>query len=132
MPSFDPRQIRDTLRERGVALNPPVTVDALDRLTRWAGRAPHPDVVNLLREFDGFANGDFDGAAFVSVWPVDKAIANDWTKRPTLAFSDWSLNALIFGFDVVVGGPVLSIEDARQVAPTYRGFWTLLLADRLL
>ncbi len=132
MVSFDPRPIRDTLRARGVALNQPVTVDALDKLTRWAGGALHPDVVTLLREFDGFANWDFESASFISVWPVDKAIADDWTKRPMLAFSDWSLNAIIFGFDPLVGGPIISIEDARQVAPTYREFWTQLLSGRLL
>jgi hypothetical protein len=132
MPSFDPRTIRDALRERGVALNPPVSADVLDRLTRWAGAAPHQDVIELLREFDGFSNGDFDAASFVSIWPVDDAIANDWTKRPTLAFCDWSLNAIIFGFDPVIGGPTISIEDGRQVAPSYCDFWSLLLADRLL
>lgn len=132
MLGFDPRLIRDTLRERDVALNQPITVDALDRLTRWAGGSPHPDVITLLREFDGFANGDFEEASFVSVWSVDTAIADDWTKRPMLAFSDLSLNAIIFGFDPLVGGPVVSIEDARQVAPTYRHFWHLLLSDRLL
>lgn len=132
MPSFDPRTIRDALLERGVALNPPVTADALDRLTRWAGDAPHQDVVELLREFDGFSHGDFEEASFVSIWPVDKAIGHDCTKRPTLAFSDWSLNSIIFGIDPVTGGPTMSIGDGRQVAPSYRDFWSLLLADRLL
>ena len=132
MPSFDPRTIRDALRERGVALNPPVTADALERLTRWAGDAPHQDVVELLRVFDGFSDDDFDADSFVSVWPVDKAIVDDWTRRPTLAFSDWSLNAIIFGFDPLVGGPAISIEDGRQVAASYREFWSFLLADQLL
>lgn len=49
-----------------------------------------------------------------------------------LAFSDWSLNAIIFGFDPVSGGPIISIEDGRHVAPGYRDFWSLLLTDRLL
>ncbi|WP_423606930.1 hypothetical protein [Sphingomonas sp. MS122] len=115
-----------------MALNPPITIDALDRLTRWAGDALNADVVALLREFDGFSDGDFEEQSFVSVWPVDKAIRDDWTKHPTLAFSDWSLNAILFGFSPVTGGPVISIEDARQVAPTYREFWSLLLTDRLL
>jgi len=85
-----------------------------------------------LREFDGFCDGDLEAQSFVSVWPIDKAIGDDWTKHPTLAFSDWSLNAILFGFDPVTGGPVVSIEDGRQVAPTYRDFWLLLLTDRLL
>lgn len=88
--------------------------------------------MHLLREFDGFSDYDFEARSFVSVWPVDKAIADDWTKRPILAFSDFSLNAIIYGFDPVVGGPVISIEDERQVAPTYADFWSLLLSDRLL
>jgi hypothetical protein len=132
MTSFDPRAIRDALRERSVALNPPITIEALDRLTRWAGDALHVDVIALLREFDGFSDGDFEAQSFVSIWPVDKAIEDDWTKHPMLAFSDWSLNAILFGFDPVTGGSVISIEDARQVAPTYRDFWSLLLTDRLL
>jgi hypothetical protein len=132
MPNFDPRIIRDALIGRGVALNPPVTVDTLGRLTHWTGQALHADVVELLREFDGFSNGDFEAQSFVSVWPVDKAIADYWTKHPTLAFSDWSINAIIFSCDPVRGGPVISIEDARQVAPTYRDFWSLLLMDKLL
>ena len=132
MIGFDPGAIRDALRERNVALNPPITSDALDRLTRWAGDALHADVIALLREFDGFSDGDFEAESFVSVWPVDKAIGDDWTKHPTLAFSDYSLNSILFGFDPVTGGAVVSIEDARQVAPTYRDFWSLLLADRLL
>lgn len=132
MSSFDPKTIRDKLRERGVALNPPATVDAFYRLSRWAGNSLQPDVIALLREFDGFSNGDFEAESFVSVWPIDKALGDDWTKRPTLAFSDWSLNAIIFGFDPVNGGPVVSIEDGRKVAPTYSDFWPLLLADRLL
>ena len=132
MSSFDPTTIRDALRERGVVLNPPATVDALDRLSRWAGDALQPEVIALLREFDGFSDGDFEAESFVSVWPINKALADDWTKRPTLAFSDWSLNAIVFGFDPVSGGPVVSIEDGRQVAPTYRDFWPLLLADRLV
>jgi hypothetical protein len=132
MLSFEPKLIRKALHERGVTLNPPATVDALNRLSRWAGAEPHADVIALLQEFDGFADYDFDEASFVSVWPIDKAIADDWTKRPMLAFSDWSLNAIIFGFDPVSGGPVISIEDRRQVAPTFRNFWPLLLSDRLL
>lgn len=131
MPSFDPRTIRDALRERDVALKPPITADALDRLTRWAGAELHHDVLSVLREFDGFSDWDFDTASFVSIWPVDKALADDWTKRPMLAFSDWSLNAFVFGFDPVIAGPVISIEDGRQVAPSYRDFWPLLLGDRL-
>jgi hypothetical protein len=115
-----------------MALNPPVTTDALDRLTRWAGNALHADLVDMLQQFDGFSDGSFEAQSFVSVWPIEKAMKDDWTKRPTLAFSDGSLNAIIFGFDPVAGGPVISIEDARQVAPTYRDFWPLLLADRLL
>ena len=132
MSSFEPKAIRDALRERNVALNGPITADALDRLTRWAGAALHTDVVAFLQEFDGFSDGDFEVKSFVSVWPVDKAIADDWTQHPRLAFSDWSLNAILFGFDPVIGGPIISIEDARQVAPTYRDFWSLLLTDRLL
>lgn len=132
MQSFDPRTIRDALRGFDVALNPPVTADALARLARWAGGGLHADVMHLLREFDGFSDYDFEARSFVSVWPVDKAIADDWTKRPILAFSDFSLNAIIYGFDPVVGGPVISIEDERQVAPTYADFWSLLLSDRLL
>jgi len=89
-------------------------------------------VVEVLREFDGFSDGDFEAASFVSVWPVDEAIAHDCTTRPMLAFSDWSLNAMIFGFDPVTGGPTISIEDGRQVAPSYRALWSQLLADRLL
>ena len=89
-------------------------------------------MIELLGEFDGFANYDFQETSFVSVWPIDKAIADDWSRHPVLAFSDWSLNAILFGFDPVVGGPVISIEDSRQVAPTFSDFWPLLLADRLL
>lgn len=132
MDSFDPRTIRDALHERDVALEPPIAADALDRLTRWAGAEIHHDVLRVLREFDGFSNWDFDAASFVSIWSVDKALANDWTKRRMLAFSDYSLNTLIFGFDPVIAGPVMSIEDGRQVAPSYRDFWSLLLGDRLL
>lgn len=132
MASFDPRAIRDALRERNVTLNPPITVDAFDRLSRWAGAALHVDVIALLREFDGFCDGDLEVQSFVSVWSIDKAIEDDWTKHPTLAFSDWSLNGILFGFNPVTGGPVVSIEDGRQVAPTYRDFWSLLLTDRLL
>lgn len=129
MPSFDPRMIRHALRERDVALKPPITADALDRLTRWAGAELHHDVLSVLREFDGFS--DFDAASFVSIWPMDRALSDDWTKRPMLAFSDWSLDAFVFGFDPVTAGPVISIEDGRPVAPSYRDFWSLLLADRL-
>lgn len=132
MVSFDPRAIRDALRERNVTLNPPITADAFDRLSRWGGAAIHDDVIALLREFDGFRDSDFEAQSFVSVWPIDKGIEDEWTKHPTLAFSDWSLNAILFGFDPVTGGPVVNIEDGRQVAPTYRDFWSLLLTDRLL
>lgn len=131
MSTFDPKMIRDALRDRGVVLNPPATVDALDRLKRWAGDALQPDVIALFREFDGFLDGDFEAESFVSVWPIDKALAHYWTRRPMLAFSDGSLNAVIFGFDPVNGTSVISLEDGRQVAPTYRDFWPLLLADRL-
>jgi hypothetical protein len=120
MSTLNPRTIRDALCERDVALKPPITADALDRLTRWAGAEPHHDVLSVLREFDGFSDGDFDAASFVSIWLVDKALADYWTKRPMLAFSDWSLNAFIFGFDPVTAGPVISIEDGRQVAPRVR------------
>ena len=88
----------------------------------------------VLKEFDGFADDDFDADSFVSVWSVEKALSDDWTKRPRLAFADWSLNAMIFGLvlDLATGPRVLSIEDGKLIAPSYADFWSLLLADRLL
>jgi len=131
MNDFDPKAIRDALLARGVALNSPITADALDRLSHWAGGSLDADFVRLLQEFDGFSNDDFDVQSFVSVWPVDKAIAHPWTRHPILAFSDLAWDAIIYGFDPGKGGPVISIEDAHQVAPTYAEFWSLLLAGRL-
>ncbi len=132
MPEFDPKAIRDTLRQRDVALNPPVTIDALDRLTRWAGSALHPDVTAILHEFDGFAKDDFDAPSFVSVWPVSKAMESCFTKRPILAFSDHAFDAIIFGFDPLVAGPIIAVGSKWKVASTYRDFWSLLLSEQLI
>jgi hypothetical protein len=85
----------------------------------------------MLREFDGFSDWNYEGKSFVSVWPLEKALSDDCTRRPLLAFSDWSINAVIFGFDPSSNGPIISIEDASVVAPTYAEFWLRLLSDSL-
>jgi hypothetical protein len=125
---FNPRTIRAALRGRGVALNPPVTADALGLLTRWAGLAPHQDVGEVLRESGGFSDGEYEQASFISVWTVDAAIAHQWTTHPMPAFSEWAISAMMFGLDPVTGGPAISIEDGREAAPSYREFWPRLLA----
>jgi len=89
-------------------------------------------VGEVLREIDGFSDGEYEQASFVSAWTVDEAIAHEWTTHPVLAFSDWAISAMIFGFDPVTGGPAISIEDGREAAPSYREFWPRLLADRIL
>ncbi|MFN3726013.1 MAG: hypothetical protein ACK4SZ_06880 [Allosphingosinicella sp.] len=98
---------------------------------RWTGLPLHRDFLAMLNEFDGFADGDFDARSFVGVWPVERALGHRWTSQPTLAFSDHSFEAVIFGFDPSTGEPVISIEDRELVAPTYADFWSSLLAGEL-
>ena len=129
---INPRELRARILSRGVKLNPPASPDCLDALARWAGGRLDPELVAVLSEFDGFVEGYLDAPTLVSVWPVRKALADDWTKSPILAFADWSINALIFGFDPSGAGPIKSIEDGLVVAPTYADFWSQLLEDRLL
>ncbi|MFT3995782.1 MAG: hypothetical protein QM667_00120 [Asticcacaulis sp.] len=131
MKTFDPIAIRNALLEKNVTLNAPATDDTFENLKTWLGKPIHPDVISLMRQFDGFSDGDFEERSFVSVWAMEKAIRDNWSKRPLLAFSDWSLNAIIFGFDPSTVGPVISIEDGLVVAPSYADFWSLLLADRI-
>jgi hypothetical protein len=131
METIHPQAIREAFQARGVTLNPPATEDAIARLLSWAGGNLHSYFVQMLREFDGFSNWDFEEKSFVSVWSIEKALSHDWTQPPMLAFSDWSLNAMVFGFDPSSNGPIISIEDARIVAPTYAEFWPRLLSDSL-
>jgi hypothetical protein len=127
--SIDAPELRRVLLSRGVALNPPASADTLDRLARWAGGTLHADVAEVLKEFDGFASGDFEIESFISVWPTATALTDDWSKPPTLAFSDWFISAFVFGVDPSAGGPVVNIEAGKVVAPTYADFWSLLLSD---
>lgn len=131
MDVIDPQAIRVSLLARDVTLNPPATEDVIAELNSWAGGRLHPHVAQMLREFDGFSDWDYEGKSFVSVWPIEKALSDDWTRQPLLAFSDWSINAMIFGFDPSSNGPIISIEDASVVAPTYAEFWLRLLSDSL-
>lgn len=133
-PSIDAAQLRAVLLSRGVSLNPPASCETVDKLQKWSGHPLHPDILEVLNQFNGFSHDDFDAESFVGVWPVAKALSDDWTTHPTLAFADWSLNAIVFGLDLdpATGPRVLSIEDGKVVAQSYCDFWSLLLADKLL
>ncbi len=131
MDTINTQAIKDELLVREVALNPPATEDAIAQINFWAGGKLHSHFVQILREFDGFSDWNYEEKSFVSVWSVEKALSDGWTRRPMLAFSDWSISAMVFAFDPSSNGPIISIEDARIVAPTYAEFWSRLLSDSL-
>ena len=127
-PGIDALALREALLSRKVKLNPPASDEALARLEKWAGASLHEDVVAVYKQFDGFAGGNFDPESQVHVRPLERALSDEWSRRPRLAFADWSINAFVYDVDPTTGGSV-NMDWGCIVAPTFAEFWSLLLTD---
>lgn len=123
-------ELRNILLSRGALLNPPATSKMLATLARWAGGALDPDLVAVSNCFDGFVSGDYDRETFVAIRSIKAALADSASRTPMLAFADWSIDAIIYGYDPR-GGPVTDLETGQVVASTYAKFWEQLLDNRL-
>ena len=130
--SIDAVALREALSARTVTLNPPASDENLARLEKFAGEPVHQDIVSVYSQFDGFDGHDLEPETLISIWPIEKALADDFSERPRIVFADWFINAYLFDVDLRTAGEVRHVEANRIAAPTFARFWELLLTDHEL
>lgn len=86
--------ILSRLVARGVTLLPPAKPADWNRLERWCGLTPGPDVRAVTARFDGFLV--HDPASMLMLWSIDAIIANG------------TLSAMASGHTVAIGDSCLN------------------------